>query len=369
MPTDYYSILGVSRNATPEEIKKAYRKLAHQYHPDKGGGSDAKFKEINEAYQVLGDEKKRKQYDQFGRTFDAGQGFGPGGFQWGDIFSSRDASGVNFDFGSNAGTDFDLNDILENMFGLGGKREAGRKKRGKDIVVELTIPFEKSILGGKEAITLKRVARCTHCGGSGGEPGTKTETCPTCGGKGTIQKNERTFLGTVTRVETCPMCAGKGQRPVKACWACQGKGVEKKEEHIELVIPRGVNHDDTLKLSGKGDATDSLGTPGDLYVHLRVLPHKIFRRQGDDLLMVLPIKVSQAILGDQIKINTLEGQITLKIPEGTQSGDILRVRGKGVPEARGYGHGDLLVEIKVDIPQKPSRRLKENIEKLREEGL
>ncbi|MBI4135090.1 MAG: molecular chaperone DnaJ [Candidatus Sungbacteria bacterium] len=363
MRHDYYDILGVSRNASPDEVKKAYRKLAHQYHPDKGGGNETKFKEINEAYQVLGDEKKRKQYDQFGQgAFDGGQGFPGGGFQWGDIFGGR---GQDF----RAGDDFDIGDIFENVFGFGGARRETRQKRGKDLLTELTIPFEESILGGKETITVRRNARCAHCNGTGGEPGTKFKRCETCKGKGNVQKTERTILGSMTRVETCPTCRGRGEEPQKSCWACGGKGIERKQETIELIIPKGIRNDDTLKVSGKGELNDPTGVPGDLYIRIRVLPHKVFKRQGEDLYMALPIKVSQAILGDTVEIPTLTGAISLKIPEGTQSGEILRIRGKGVPEASGYGHGDLLVEIKIDIPRRTSKQLRELMQKLRDLGL
>lgn len=361
MKMDYYHILGVAKNSTQEEIKRAYRKLAHQYHPDKGGGDGEKFKEINEAYQVLGDEKKRKNYDQFGHDGAGGnQGFS--GFQWGDIFGKRgfEAGGV--------GEDFDIGDIFENIFGA-GERRGTRRKRGRDLVLELSIPFEESILGGKETIEIRHVARCSHCNGTGGEPGTKFKRCGTCDGKGNVQRTERTMLGSITRVETCPVCRGKGEEPQKACWACGGKGIEKKQEKIELIIPAGIRNDDTLKVSGKGDISDPAGVPGDLYVRMRVLPHKVFRRQGDDLHLVLPIKISQAILGDTVKVSTLTGEIDLKIPEGTQSGDILKVRGKGVPEANGYGRGNLLIEIRIEIPRRTSKELKNLIQKLREHGL
>lgn len=354
---DYYEILGVPKNATKDEIKKAYRRLAHQYHPDKGTGDDEKFKEINEAYQTLGDEAKRRTYDQFGHT-DAGSGFS-GGFQWGDIFGKRGFEGAE---------DFDIGDIFENIFGSGGRHES-KRRAGKDLLIELTIAFEKSILGGKETIQIKRTTRCVHCGGGGGEPGTKFKRCGTCGGKGNVQRTERTILGSITRVETCPTCRGRGEEPLKACWACGGKGLEKKQETIELIIPKAVRHEDVLKVSGKGELGDPSGTPGDLYVRIRVLPHKVFRRQGDDLYMTLPIKISQAILGDTVSVETLTGTISLRIPEGTQPGEILRVRGKGVPEVNGYGSGDLLIETKVEIPRKAAKQLRDLIQKLRDLGL
>ncbi|MBI2097193.1 MAG: molecular chaperone DnaJ [Candidatus Sungbacteria bacterium] len=363
---DYYEVLGVPRNAAPDEIKKAYRRLAHQYHPDKGGGNEPKFKEVNEAYQVLGDEKKRKRYDQFGNTFAEGAGFE--GFQWGDIWEKSRGGGLNFDFGSEADSSFDINDIFSGIFGFQDERRS-KKRRGKDIAVELAVPFEKSILGGKETIQLKRIVRCEHCNGTGGEASSKFETCGECNGSGNIQRTIRTFLGSMTRVETCSHCKGRGKIPTKICSLCNGQGIIEREETIELVINKGIKSEDTLQLSGKGDTNAEGGAPGDLYVRIKVLPHKVFRRQGDSLLMRLPIKISQAILGDTVSVDTLEGRINLKIPEGTQSGDILRVRGKGVPEARGYAHGDLLVEILVDIPRKVPKHLRDLIEKLKEEGI
>ncbi len=371
MGKDYYEVLGVPRNANQDEIKKAYRRLAHQHHPDKGGGNEAKFKELNEAYQTLGDEKRRRHYDQFGRAFDAASGFGgERGFQWEDIFGKSRGGGVHFDFGGDAGEEaFDINDIFAGMFGFQDERTSSKRRRGKDIVLELAIPFEKSILGGKERIYFKRTARCEQCGGNGGEPGSKLEKCKECGGKGNIQKMTRTFLGSMTRVETCTRCKGRGEVHVRSCSVCGGRGLTEREEEIEIVIPKGIKNEDTLQLSGKGEAAGETRAPGDLYVRIKVLPHKIFRRQGDDLLMKFPIKISQAILGDTVTIDTLEGAVSLKIPEGTQSGDILRIRGKGVPEARGYSHGDLLVEVSVDIPRRVPKHLRDQIERLKEEGL
>jgi len=372
MNKDYYEVLGVPRNASTEEIKRAYRKLAHQHHPDKGGGNEAKFKELNEAYQTLGDENKRRHYDQFGRAFDAAPGFGGagGGFQWEDIFGKSRGDGVHFDFGGNAGDEaFDINDIFAGIFGFQDERTSGKRRRGKDIILELSISFERSILGGKEQVRFRRTVRCAHCAGSGGEPGSKSDKCKECAGTGNVRKTTRTFLGSMTRVETCTRCRGRGEVYTRSCSVCGGRGLAEREEEIEIVIPKGIKNEDTLQLSGKGEAAGPTSAPGDLYVRIKVLPHKIFRRQGDDLLMKFPIKISQAILGDTVTVNTLEGAVNLKIPEGTQSGDILRIRGKGVPEARGYSHGDLLVEISVDIPRRVPKHLRDQIERLKEEGL
>ncbi|MBI4225218.1 MAG: molecular chaperone DnaJ [Candidatus Sungbacteria bacterium] len=372
MAKDYYKTLGIARNATKDEIKKAYRKLAHQYHPDKGG-NEAQFKEISEAYQILSDDQKRSQYDQFGNVFEGGGRGGDqysGGFQW--------PGGFRVDFGeqgpngggSSAG-DFDFSDIFEDFLGMGmggGGRTRTHERKGKDIQIDLEIPFEESILGAKKEIELGKLSRCTRCSGAGGEPGSKTKTCPTCQGKGNVQKTQRTFLGSFTQVSTCPECFGQGTRPETACQQCRGKGVEQRVEQLEIFVPRGIRDGEILKITGKGEASLANGVAGDLYAHLHVLPHKVFRRQGEDIIMALPIKLSQAILGDSVEVNAIDGAIKLKIPEGTQPGDILKVRGKGAYHPSGYGRGDLLVEMKVDVPRKPGKKVKEFAEDLKKEG-
>lgn len=374
MAKDYYKTLGVARNASKDEIKKAYRKLAHQYHPDKGG-DEARFKEINEAYHVLSDDQKRSQYDQFGSVFESAGGRGgdqhSGGFQW--------PGGFRVDFGEgaapgfNAG-EFDFSDIFEDFLGMGFGAGSGRAKsherKGKDIRIDLEIPFEESILGVKKDIELGKLSRCTRCSGSGGEPGSKTKTCPTCQGKGNVQKTQRTFLGSFTQVSTCPECLGAGARPEVPCQQCRGKGVEQLIERLEIFVPRGIRDNEILKLTGKGEASLAGGVAGDLYAHVHVLAHRTFRRQGEDIIMQLPIKLSQAILGDSVEVHAIDGDgaIKLKIPEGTQAGDILKVRGKGAYHPSGYGRGDLLVEVKVEIPRKTGKKVKELAEDLKKEG-
>lgn len=370
MAKDYYKVLGVPRNATKEDIKKAYRVLAHKYHPDKGG-EEARFKEINEAYQILSDERKRSQYDQYGQIFEGGTGPRQGGFgfEW--------PGGFNFGFGEggsegrNGFGEFEFSDIFEDLLGgLGrGTRARTRERRGKDLRTNLEISFEEAIFGGKKEIEVSRLSRCEHCSGSGGEPSSKLKNCPACQGRGNIQKTERTFLGSFTQVSTCPQCLGSGRRPEILCGICKGHGIKPSVERLEVFIPKGVQDGEVLKISGKGEASPIGGVPGDLYINLRVLPHKIFRRQGDDIVMRLPVKLSQALLGDAIDIETLDGIIKLKIPEGTQPGDILKIRGKGAYAASGYGRGNLLVEIKLEMPKKINRKTRELIEKLKEEGI
>ena len=363
MARDYYKLLDVARNATKEEIKKKYRELAHKHHPDKGG-DEARFKEINEAYQVLSDDKKRSQYDQFGQVFEGG---GPyqGGFEW--------PGGFRFDFG-NAGagglSDFDFSDIFEDFFGGGGvgTRTRSRERKGRDIRIEVEISFEESVLGAKKELELSKLAKCHRCVGSGGEPGTKQKSCSACQGKGNIQKTQRTFLGSFTQVAVCPECLGTGKRPEELCQVCHGKGTHQTIERLEVFIPKGIRDGEVLKISGKGEASSTGGVPGNLYINIHVLPHRIFRRQGDDIIMQLPLRLSQAIIGDTVEVETLDGTISLKIPEGTQAGDILRIKGKGVYHSSGYGRGDLLIEIKVEIPRKASKKIKEMAQEMKKEG-
>lgn len=363
MAKDYYRSLGVARNATKEEIKKAYRELAHKYHPDKGGDAE-RFKEINEAYSILSNDEKRSQYDQFGHAFEgSGQGQ-QGGFQW--------PGGFRMDFGAEgmpSGGDFDFSDVFEDLFaGGGGARTKSRERKGKDIRIDLELSFEESILGTKKEIELYKLSRCAQCGGSGAEKGSKMNPCPTCLGKGNIQKTQRTFLGSFTQVSTCAECAGSGKRPEVACRQCKGNGVEQRSETFEVFIPKGMRDGEMLKMTGKGEASVAAGTPGDLYIHIHVAPHKVFRRQGDDIIMQLPIKLSQAIIGASVEIAAVDGGIKLKIPEGTQPGDILNVRGKGAYSSSGYGRGNLLIEINVGLPKKASKKIKEIAEGLTKEG-
>ena len=368
MTKDYYKVLGVPRNATKDDIKKAYRHLAHQHHPDKGG-SEAKFKEINEAYQVLGDEKKRAQYDQFGTVFEAGRGPSQGGFGW---QPGAGFGGFNVGEDSRGFGDFDFADVFEDVFsgfGFGGSSRERRSKKGRDIQIELEIPFEEIIFGGRHSVEINKISVCEHCQGSGAEPGSKMQKCGVCQGRGQVEKTQRTFLGSISQVSACASCHGRGEIPEVMCKECGGKGAIKRLDSIEIFIPKGIEDSELLKISGKGEASAIGGVPGDLYVKIRMQPDKIFRRQGDDLVMHLPIKFTQAALGDSIDIKIPDGGIKLKIPEGAESGDILKVRGKGVPMSRGYGRGDLLVEIKVLTPRHLSKRTREGIEKLKEEGI
>jgi len=358
---DYYQILGVSRDASPEEIKRAYYKLAQKYHPDKGG-DEKKFKEINEAYQVLSDKEKRAQYDKFGRVFEGGQepGFD---FQW-----AWGRPGVDFD------VDFeDLGEMVEEMFGFGGFSDSRREKdlkRGKDIEIELEMNLEEILNDRNEEISLYKFVVCSRCQGTGAEPGSKINECFSCRGTGQVQQIRRTFFGSFTHTTVCPECQGDGYRPEKLCNVCRGEGRIKAEEKIKIFIPAGVDTNQVLKFAGKGDAGRRKGRPGDLYVRILVKKHPLFSRKGDDLYISIPINFSQAVLGDEIEVPTLDGKkILLKVPAGTESGKILRISGKGIPHFGRYGRGNLYVELIVKIPKKLTKKQKELLEYLKEEGI
>ena len=357
---DYYQILGVPKNASPEEIKKAYYKLAHKYHPDKGG-DEKKFKEINEAYQVLSDKEKRAQYDRFGRVFEGG-GQEPGfDFQW--VWGRPD---IDFEFGGFE----DLGEMVEEMFGFGEPRRRRDLKKGRNIEIDIEIPLEETLKGREKVVTLYKYITCSRCQGTGAEPGTKISECFSCRGTGEVQQIKKTFFGSFTRYTVCPECGGEGYRPEKPCNVCRGEGRVKSEEDIKIFIPAGVDTNQVIKVAGKGDAGRKGGKPGDLYVRIFVKKHPVFARKGDDLYILVPITFSQAALGDEIEIPTLEGKsILLTIPAGSESGKILRISGKGIPHFSGYGRGNLYVELIIKTPKKLTKKQKELLEQLRKENL
>lgn len=360
MAKDYYQVLGVSKEASQDEIKKAYYNLAHKHHPDKNGGDEKKFKEINEAYQVLSNKEKKEQYDRFGRTFEGGAEPGSG-FQW--AWGSPNAN-VDFDFG-------DLSDIMEEMFGFGGGQTRRRDpRRGKDIEVDIEIPLEDILRGREKEIYLNKFVTCSRCQGEGAEPGTKIKECFTCRGKGEVQEVKRTFFGSYTRYTACPECGGEGKRPEKPCNVCKGEGRIKNEEKIRIFIPAGVDTNQVIKVEGKGEAGKRGRKSGDLYVRIFVKPHSVFKRKGDDLYISLPISFSQAVLGEEIESPTLEGtKILLKVPQGTESGKVLRISGKGIPHFSGFGRGNMYVELIVRTPKKLTKKQKELLEQLKKEGI
>lgn len=348
MSKDYYNILGVEKNATQDEIKKAFRKVAHTHHPDKPGGDEAKFKEANEAYQTLGDEKKRAQYDQFGAAGPNMGGFGGGA---GQGFGGFGGAG-GFDFG-----DIDLGDLFGG--GFGGSRQR-RQRKGQDLQTRMHITFKESIFGVKKSINVEHNKTCGDCAGSGGEKGTSMETCSECHGQGQTQQR---MMGIFATIATCPVCQGKGTLPKTKCRTCRGAGITREKEVVEFTIPAGINHGDTLRISGKGEAIPD-GPSGDLFVQMFVEPHKDFSRKDYDLLITQEITVSEAILGATREIKMLDDtKIEIKIPNGTQSGAILRVSGRGIA-----GRGNLMVTIKIHIPKRLSKAAKSALEVLQAEG-
>ena len=357
MAKDYYDILGVSRGSSDDEIKKAYRKLAHKYHPDKSGGDEKKFKEINEAYQVLSDKSKRSQYDQFGQTFEGagpggGQGFG--GFDFSGFQQGFDGQG--FDFGEGFG------DIFSDIFG--GRQTRDRRQPGRDIQVDVEISFEEMVRGAKREVNLYRRVQCDVCHGTGGEPGSKEETCPTCKGSGKVQQTVRSMFGSFAQVSNCPTCSGSGKTYSKKCHKCAGEGRIKEDQKISVDIPAGISSGQTISVRGQGEAGEKGAQSGDLYVNVYVKPHPKFKRDNDNIISSEHISFSQATLGDKIKVETIEGDVTMKVPQGTQSGELFRIKGKGVPSLRGSSRGDHLVKIVVDVPKKLSREQKKLIEDL-----
>ena len=355
MAQDYYEILGVAKGASQDEIKAAFRKKAHQYHPDKQGGDEQKFKEVNAAYQVLGNPDKRKQYDQFGPAFEQMGGGGPGGGF--DFSGFQQGAGVNFDFG-------DLGDIFGQAFGFGGGpggRGGQRERRGRHIEMDVLLTFEEAAFGVEKELSLYKAASCDECDGSGAEKGTKMRTCPECGGKGQVTTVQRTMLGNFQSVRTCGRCRGEGKEPEKRCGACNGEGIRNKQEKIGVQLPAGISDGEVLRVSGKGEAVKG-GRPGDLYVQVRVKKHKDFARQGFDVHSVADVEFPLAALGGTVSVATLDGDVDLKIPSGTQPGTVLRLKGKGVPHLKRSGRGDHLVTVNVVVPKKLSRRQRKFLE-------
>jgi len=356
--SDYYEILGVSKGASDEEIKKAFRVLAHKHHPDKAGGDEAKFKEINEAYQVLGDPKRRAQYDQFGHAAEQMGGFGGAGFGWQGFGGFN---GANFDFA-------DLSDMMGDMFGFGGQRQEGRgKRRGGDIQMNLRLTFREAAFGIERKLELYKPASCSRCSGAGVEPGSRVATCPTCKGQGRIRRAQRTILGTFETVAGCSECGGAGNVPEKECKDCRGSGVRKESKTLTVNIPGGVNDGETIRLRGEGEAAGKGGTPGDLYLNIRINPDERWKRDGCDVRSGLEISFSEAALGANKPLETLDGRLDLKIPPGIQSGEEIRLKGKGTERLNASGRGDHFVKIIVKTPKSLSRKARKLLEELGEE--
>lgn len=355
MAKDYYSILGVEKTVSPEELKKAYRKLAHAHHPDKKSGDEAKFKEINEAYSTLSDPEKRRQYDQYGQTFSGGasggRGQGFGGFDFGG------AAGFNFG-GAN------MEDLFSDLFTGGGRRE--RSGRGSDIQTDVTISFEEMVQGAKRSIDFRTFVRCPDCHGTGGAPGSNEKTCPDCRGRGSLAQNINTILGTFTQSIACERCHARGKIQSDPCRRCHGAGRAEGEVSKEVNIPAGIEDGQALSLTGQGAAGEFGAPNGDLYVVVRVKRDSRFLRQGDDIVSELPLDFHQFALGDKVPVATIEGEVSMKIPAGTQPGEVFRIRGKGVPKLGRFGRGDHLVKTSIVIPRSLSSDEKRHIEGLRE---
>lgn len=353
---DYYEVLGVDKNATEEDIKKAFRKLARKYHPDvnkQDKNAAEKFKEINEAHEVLSDPDKRARYDQFGHA-----GVGQGGFEAGD-FGGFGGTGDFGDFGG----DF-FGDIFQNFFGGGFSQTRNRGPiRGADLRYDLDITLEEAAFGAEKEIEIHRLEKCDVCQGTGAKPGTRPKTCTTCNGTGQVRRVQNLGPMQFTNVTTCDSCGGRGTIVEQPCTKCRGQGQIKAGRKIKVKVPPGVDTGSRLRMVGEGEPGERGGPSGDLYIIIRTKPHRLFDRQGDDLIYDAPISFVQAALGDEIEIPTLEDKVKIKIPPGTQSGTRFRLRSKGVPHIRGFGRGDLHVRVNVVIPQKLNEQQKELLKK------
>jgi molecular chaperone DnaJ len=347
---DYYEVLGVSKDASADELKKAFRKAAVKYHPDKEGGDEAKFKEVNEAYEVLKDSQKRQRYDQFGH---AGVGGASGG---GNPFEGFGGQNVHFDFG-----DGGLGDIFGQFFGGGGSSRQRGPKKGRDVEASLELTFEEAIFGVEEKISLDMEDECSHCKGDTVEPGFSLKTCPTCQGAGQQTRVMNTMFGAIQQAVTCETCQGRGQVPEKACSVCHGKGTERRKQTVTLKVPAGIDDGATIRLSGRGEAVGR-GQRGDLYIHIRVRAHKKFTREGNIILSDEHISMVDAALGAEIDVETVDGKIRMKVPAGTQSGTDFKLSEHGVPQMRGAGRGPHIVTIIVDTPTKLTKKQKELLE-------
>lgn len=340
---DYYEVLGIDRGAGADEIKKAYRKLAMQNHPDRNPGDKAaeeRFKEASEAYQILSDPERRSQYDRFGHAaFEQGGGFG------------------GFDFGGGFAEDI-FNDLFGDFFGGRGRGGRSRSRRGEDLRYDLEIEFEEAAEGGERVVSIPRLSKCDDCSGSGSSDGGDRTTCPGCQGSGQVRFQQ----GFFTIAKTCGQCGGQGSVVSNPCRTCGGAGVRQKNVQLNIRIPAGVDTGSRLKLRGEGEQGRNGGPAGDLYVVLSVLPHPLFSRDGNDVVCEMPITFPEAALGAEIEVPTLGGKVKMKIPAGTQSGNVFRLKGKGVPDLRGYGRGDQMVRIIVEVPRKLTARQREILE-------
>lgn len=361
MSKNYYDVLGVDKKATKEDIKKAFRKLAQKHHPDKGG-DESVFKEITEAYSTLTDDKKRREYDSYGQTF---QGGGPqGGF---GNMGGFDFSGFQ---NGQGGVEFDISDLF-GEFGdiFGGARGGGgrRVRRGRDISIDVEISFKDSVMGVKRSVLITKIGKCDICDGSGAKPGTSMETCTTCNGAGKVHETRNSPLGSFTSVRSCAACEGTGKVPKEKCDNCAGHGILRKEEEVKLDIPKGIDNGEMIRMPGRGEAVKG-GVAGDLYVKVHVKPHQLFRKEGANIIMQLPVKLTDALTGTTVSVTTIDDKVLdVKVPAMAKTEETLRLRGKGIHFEGGAG--DLLINVSVTLPKKLSAKAKKAIEELKSEGL
>jgi len=351
---DYYEVLGVSKNASADELKKAYRQAAVKHHPDKEGGDESKFKEVSEAYDVLKDSAKRQRYDQFGHAGVGGNSGGGGGagnpFEGFGGFSSQ-----NFDFGDGLG------DIFGQFFGGSRQQQQRGPQKGRDVEVSLQLSFEEAIFGVEHKFELDMDVECSHCKGTTVEPGHDMKTCPTCQGAGQVNRVVNTIFGQIQQAAVCDTCHGRGKVPEKVCTVCHGRGTERKKQPVNLKVPAGIDDGSTIRLAGRGEAIGG-GTKGDLYVHIRVKAHKAFTREGDIVLSEAHIPMVDAALGAEIDVDTVDGSVRMKVPAGTQSGTDFKLSGHGVPHMNSEKRGPHIVSIIVDTPTKLSKKQKKILE-------
>lgn len=356
---DYYEVLGVSKDASADEIKKAFRRKAVELHPDKQGGDEVKFKEVNEAYEVLKDAQKRQRYDQFGHAGVGGASGGPGGNPFGGFGGEWSGQNVNFDFG-----DLGLGDIFGSFFGGGARSGGQRQARGNDVETRVEISFEEAVFGTEADLRLNLEDTCSHCKGTTAEPGYELKSCDKCGGNGQVVQAVRTIFGNIQQAVVCPDCQGKGKKPEKVCSVCHGKGTEKRTQSVQLKIPAGIDDGATIRLRERGEAVAN-GPKGDLYVHIRVKAHKKFTREGDLILSDEHVSMADAALGCEIDVETVDGMVRMKVPAGTQSGSDFKLSGHGVPHLRSESRGAHIVTIIVDTPTKLTKQQQDLLEQFR----
>ena len=361
---DYYEVLGVSKTATDEELKKAYRKLAKKYHPDANPDNkeeaEKKFKEVNEAYEVLSDKQKRNMYDQFGHSGANGYSSDFSGFSGFDGFSG----GAGF-----SGVDFDLNDIFSSFFGGGSSRGRNSRNgpvRGRDLKVRVEITFEEAAFGVNKEITINREEQCDTCGGTGAKPGTKPETCKVCNGTGQVRITQNTILGSFASVRTCDNCGGTGSVISNPCDTCKGRGTVRKQRKIKVSIPAGIDNGQVISLNGEGEPGLRGGPAGNLYITVAVRNHAIFTRKGDSIFCNVHVSFAEAALGAIIKVPTLTGEEQYDLTEGTQTGSIFTLKGKGIKNINGRGVGDLYFTVIVDVPKKLNNEQRELLKRFAE---